>query len=166
MKVELPEKMASTLFTPSRYKIYWGGRGGAKSVSIARALLVLGYSEKHKILCAREIQKSIQDSVHSLLKEQIEELGLQDFYEIQKSTILGRNGTEFLFAGLRSNIANIKSIPNITRAWIEEAQSASATNINMWMLGESERAVLASATALSPSPAPNTKTSASKIFST
>ena len=81
MKVELPEKMASTLFTPSRYKIYWGGRGGAKSVSIARALLVLGYSEKHKILCAREIQKSIQDSVHSLLKEQIEELGLQDFYE-------------------------------------------------------------------------------------
>ena len=129
MKVELPEKMASTLFTPSRYKIYWGGRGGAKSVSIARALLVLGYSEKHKILCAREIQKSIQDSVHSLLKEQIEELGLQDFYETQKSTILGRNGTEFLFAGLRSNIANIKSIPNITRAWIEEAQSASATNI-------------------------------------
>lgn len=129
MKVELPEKMASTLFKPSRYKIYFGGRGGAKSVSIARALLVLGYSEKHKILCAREIQKSIQDSVHSLLKEQIEELGLTDFYEIQKSTILGRNGTEFLFAGLRSNIANVKSIPNITRAWIEEAQSASTANI-------------------------------------
>lgn len=129
MRVELPEKMASTLFRPSRYKIYYGGRGGAKSVSIARALLVLGYSEKHKILCAREIQKSIQDSVHSLLKEQIEELGLSSFYEVQKSTILGKNGTEFLFAGLRSNIANIKSIPNITRAWIEEAQSASPTNI-------------------------------------
>jgi len=129
MKVELPEKMAASLFKPSRYKVYYGGRGGAKSVSIARALLVLGYSEKHKILCAREIQKSIQDSVHSLLKEQIEELGLTDFYEIQKSTILGKNGTEFLFAGLRSNIANIKSIPNITRAWVEEAQSASATNI-------------------------------------
>jgi len=129
VRVELPEKMASTLFRPSRYKIYYGGRGGAKSVSIARALLVLGYSEKHKILCAREIQKSIQDSVHSLLKEQIEELGLSSFYEVQKSTILGKNGTEFLFAGLRSNIANIKSIPNITRAWVEEAQSASPTNI-------------------------------------
>ncbi len=88
-----------------------------------------GSEQKHKILCAREIQKSIQDSVHSLLKEQIEEMGLQSFYEVQKSTIIGRNGTEFLFAGLRSNIANIKSIPNITRAWIEEAQSASATNI-------------------------------------
>lgn len=129
MRVELPEKMAEALFKPSRYKVFYGGRGGAKSVSIARALLVLGYSEKHKILCAREIQKSIQDSVHSLLKEQIAELGLESFYEVQKSTILGKNGTEFLFAGLRSNIANIKSIPNITRAWIEEAQSASATNI-------------------------------------
>lgn len=117
------------LFEPYRYKIFYGGRGGSKSISIARALLIQGASAKHKILCAREIQKSIQDSVHSLLKEQIEELGLSSFYEVQKSTILGKNGTEFLFAGLRSNIANIKSIPNITRAWIEEAQSASADNI-------------------------------------
>ena len=92
-------------------------------------MLIQGYSEKHKILCAREIQKSIQDSVHSLLKEQIAELGLESFYDVQKSTILGKNGTEFLFAGLRSNIANIKSIPNITRAWVEEAQSASVSNI-------------------------------------
>lgn len=129
MKVELPEKMAATLFEPHRYKVYHGGRGGAKSQSIARALLIQGYSEKHKILCAREIQKSIQDSVHSLLKEQIAEIGLESFYEVQKSTIIGKNGTEFLFAGLRSNIANVKSIPNITRAWIEEAQSASVSNI-------------------------------------
>ena len=117
------------LFEPKRYKVFFGGRGGGKSVSIACALLIQGAASKHKILCAREIQKSIQDSVHSLLKEQIEELGLSGFYEVQKSTILGKNGTEFLFAGLRSNIANIKSIPNITRAWIEEAQSASADNI-------------------------------------
>lgn len=142
MRIELPDKMAATLFKPSRYKTYYGGRGGGKSQSIARALLIQGYSEKHKILCAREIQKSIQDSVHSLLIEQIEQLGLQDFYEVQKSTILGKNGTQFLFAGLRSNIASIKSIPNITRAWIEEAQSASATNIKTLALtvraGQSE----------------------------
>jgi phage terminase large subunit len=126
--IKLPQKL-ECLFKPKRYKILYGGRGGAKSMSIARALLIQGAQEKHKILCAREIQKSIQDSVHSLLKEQIDELGLQDFYEVQKSTILGKNGTEFLFAGLRSNIANIKSIPNISRAWIEEAQSASTANI-------------------------------------
>ena len=128
MAINLPLKL-KCLTEPHRYKILFGGRGGAKSQSIARVLLLQGAEQKHKILCAREIQKSIQDSVHSLLKEQIEEMGLQNFYEIQKSTILGKNGTEFLFAGLRSNIANIKSIPNITRAWIEEAQSASASNI-------------------------------------
>lgn len=128
MTIKLPDKL-KVLFEPYRYKVLWGGRGGAKSQSIARVLLLQGAQQKHKILCAREIQKSIQDSVHSLLKEQIEEMGLQNFYEVQKSAIYGKNGTEFLFAGLRSNIANIKSIPNITRAWIEEAQSASASNI-------------------------------------
>lgn len=126
--INLPKKL-KPLTEPYRYKVLWGGRGGAKSQSIARVLLLQGVEAKHKILCAREIQKSIQDSVHSLLKEQITEMGLDGFYQVQKSTILGKNGTEFLFAGLRSNIANIKSIPNITRAWVEEAQSASATNI-------------------------------------
>jgi len=128
MTIQLPEKL-QCLFSPSRYKILYGGRGGAKSMSIARALLIQGAQKRHKILCAREIQKSIQDSVHSLLVEQIEELGLQNFYQVQKSTIIGKNGTEFIFAGLRANIANIKSIPNISRAWIEEAQSATAANI-------------------------------------
>lgn len=128
MTIHLPDKL-QCLFRPSRYKTLYGGRGGGKSQNIARALLIQGASQKHKILCAREIQRSIQDSVHALLAEQIAEIGLADFYQIQQKTILGRNGTEFLFAGLRSNIASVKSIPNITRAWIEEAQSASATNI-------------------------------------
>jgi phage terminase large subunit len=69
-----------------------------------------------------------------LLLEQIEELGLQSFYSHTKTTISGVNGTEFIFAGLRSNVANIKSIPNITRAWVEEAQSASASNIKILAL--------------------------------
>lgn len=130
VKIQLPEK-AQCLFKPSRYKVLWGGRGSAKSQSIARALLIQGASDKHKILCAREIQKSIAESVHSLLVEQIEQLGLVDFYEVQKANIYGKNGTEFLFAGLRSNISNIKSIPNITRAWIEEAQTVSKASMSV-----------------------------------
>lgn len=109
----------------------WGGRGSAKSQSIARALLIQGASDKHKILCAREIQKSIAESVHSLLVEQIEQLGLTSFYEVQKANIYGKNGTEFLFAGLRSNISNIKSIPNITRAWVEESQTVSKASMSV-----------------------------------
>jgi phage terminase large subunit len=69
--------------------------------------------------------------VHSLLAEQIEQLGLQNFYTVQKANIYGKNGTEFLFAGLRTNISNIKSIPNITRAWVEEAQSVSKASMSV-----------------------------------
>lgn len=130
MTIQFPDKL-QCLFKPSRYKVLYGGRGGAKSWGISRALLLQGAQAKHKILCAREIQKSINDSVHALLCEQIASMGLQSFYEVQKTAIIGRNGTEFLFAGLRSNISNIKSIPGITRAWIEEAQTVSNSSMKV-----------------------------------
>lgn len=130
MTIQFPEKLAC-LFKPSRYKVLYGGRGGAKSWGIARALLIQGSQQKHKILCAREIQKSIQDSVHSLLVEQIESLGLGSFYKVTNTSIVGLNGTEFLFAGLRSNVSNIKSIPGITRAWVEEAQTVSNASMKV-----------------------------------
>lgn len=130
MTIEFPEKL-QCLFRPSRYKVLYGGRGGAKSWGIARALLIQGATARHKILCAREIQKSIGDSVHSLLVDQIESLKLGHFYTVTKTSIVGKNGTEFLFAGLRSNISNIKSIPGITRAWIEEAQTVSNASMKV-----------------------------------
>lgn len=130
MSIQFPDKL-KCLFEPARYKVLYGGRGGAKSWGIARALLIQGTTTKHKILCAREIQKSIGDSVHSLLVEQIEALKLEAFYAVTKTSIIGRNGTEFIFAGLRSNISNIKSIPGITRAWIEEAQTVSNSSMKV-----------------------------------
>lgn len=130
MTIQFPDKL-ECLFRPSRYKVLYGGRGGAKSWGIARALLIQGSTAKHKILCAREIQKSINDSVHALLADQIQALSLQGFYDVQKSAIYGRNGTEFIFAGLRSNISNIKSIPGLTRAWIEEAQNVSKSSMKV-----------------------------------
>ena len=70
IQAEFPEKL-QCLFSPSRYKVLWGGRGAAKSWGVARALLILAASRKMRILCAREIQKSIADSVHKLLADQI-----------------------------------------------------------------------------------------------
>ena len=117
------------LFRPYRYKIIHGGRGGAKSWSIARALLMLGASRTLRILCAREIQTSIADSVHHLLSDQIQELGLSSFYDVQNNTIIGRNGTEFLFTGLRSQDVNkIKSKEGLDICWVEEAQAVSKTS--------------------------------------
>lgn len=113
------------LFRPFRYKIYWGGRGGGKSWAIARALVILGAHKKLRILCAREIQHSIADSVHKLLIEQIAELGLESRYRVTQNAILGINGTEFIFKGLRFNVREIKSTEGIDICWVEEAQSVS-----------------------------------------
>ena len=124
MQIEFPDKLR-VLFQPNRYKILYGGRGGAKSWGIARALLILGAQKPLRILCAREIQKSIQDSVHQLLKDQIAALGLEGFYEILNTEIRGKNGSLFMFAGLKHNVGNIKSKEGIDIVWVEEAQTVS-----------------------------------------
>ena len=114
------------LFIPYRYKISYGGRGSAKSWSYARALLQQGVSKKLRILCTREVQKSIKDSVHKLLADQIELMGYSGEYEVLETMIRGRNGTEFLFAGLSSQTAeSIKSFEGVDITWCEEAQTIS-----------------------------------------
>lgn len=124
MLIEFPQAL-EWLFQPARYKIAYGGRGSSKSWSFARALLVKGAAEKKQVLCAREIQKSISDSVHRLLWQQIDAMGLNTFYEVQNARVAGRNGTEFTFAGLRHNINSIKSVEGTDICWIEEAQTVS-----------------------------------------
>lgn len=123
-KIEFPTKL-ECLFQPGRYKVLYGGRGGAKSWGVARALLALGSAKTLRILCAREIQKSITDSVHRLLCDQVASMGLSGFYDPQQTTIKGANGTQFIFAGLRHNINNIKSLEGADIVWVEEAQTVS-----------------------------------------
>lgn len=127
LELSLPEKMGF-LFEPARYKVAYGGRGGGKSHSIAKALLVKGMEKPLRILCAREFQKSIGDSVHKLLADQVKALGLGDFYEVQQTIIKGRNGTEFTFHGLKHNVANIKSVEGSDIAWVEEAHTVSKSS--------------------------------------
>jgi phage terminase large subunit len=125
MASEFPAKLRF-LFKPARYKVAYGGRGGAKSWGYARALLILGAQRKLRILCARETQKSIADSVHKLLSDQIGALGLHEFYQVLKSTIRGANGTEFIFAGIRqSSVGDVKSYEGCDICWVEEAQIVS-----------------------------------------
>lgn len=126
-RVEFPEKL-ECLFKPSRYKVLYGGRGGAKSWGVARALLTLGAAKPLRILCAREFQNSISESVHALLNDQVKALGLESFYEVQNTTIRGKNGTEFYFAGLRHNVTKIKSFEGVDIVWCEEAQTISKTS--------------------------------------
>lgn len=114
------------IFKPYRYKVFYGGRGGAKSQSIARALLIMAARHPLRILCAREVQKSIKESVHQLLKDLIIELGLESFYEILETEIRGINGSLFSFAGLATHtVLSIKSFEGYDICWVEEAQGVS-----------------------------------------
>jgi phage terminase large subunit len=123
-KAEFPLKL-QCLFEKSRYKVLYGGRGGAKSWGVSRALLIKAAKEPLRILCAREFQTSIRDSVHKLLCDQIIALGLLGFYEITQNSIRGKNGSEFAFVGLKNNVANVKSYEGVDIAWVEEAQTTS-----------------------------------------
>jgi len=122
--IEIPYAFRE-LFTPCRLKVFHGGRGGAKSESVGRYLLAVGASEPMKIVCAREYQNSIKDSVHEMLAELIAVHGLSDFYQVLKTEIRGKNGTSFAFVGLHHNIANIKSMYDVKKFWVEEAETVS-----------------------------------------
>lgn len=127
---EFPAKL-QFLFAPYRYKVAYGGRGSSKSWSFARALLIQAASTKLRVLCTREVQKSIKDSVHRLLSDQIESLGLGEFYEILETEIRGRNGSNFVFSGLASQtVESIKSFEGIDIVWCEEAQNISKKSWN------------------------------------
>lgn len=110
---------------PHRYKVVHGGRGGAKSYGIADYLLVAGAEQPLRILCTREFQNSIEDSVHRLLKDRVTALGLDSFYEVQKTVIKGVNGTTFGFEGLKRNIQSLKSWEGADKCWVEEADVVS-----------------------------------------
>ncbi len=124
LNVELPPKLAGALFKPSRYKFIRGGRGSAKSWSVARALIVKAFSKPERILCTREVQKSIKQSVHQLLKDQIASLKLTAFFEVLENEIRGANGSAFYFTGLSDHtVDSIKSFEGCTLVWCEEAHS-------------------------------------------
>lgn len=130
-EAKFPRKL-KCLFQPSRYKFIRGGRGSGKSWGIARALLLLGASRQLRILCTREVQKSIKQSVHQLLSDQIRALGLEDFCEVLATEIRGKNGTQFLFAGLSDMTADsIKSFEGVDIVWLEEAQTLTKRSLTI-----------------------------------
>ena len=130
IEAKLPEAFME-LFKPHRYKVFYGGRGGAKSQSFAIALLMTGRQRKIRVLCAREIQKSIDESVKQLLEDEIDRLGLRGFYTSTKMEIRGANGTTFIFSGLRINVESLKSFKGVTHCWIEEAETVSERSLDI-----------------------------------
>lgn len=110
-----------------RFKVAYGGRGGGKSWTIAEMLVLKAlYEKNHLILCTREFQTSIADSVHKTLVSKIQALGLARWFRITDNSIrCPSSGSEFIFKGLRRNINEIKSTEGVTICWVEEAQAVS-----------------------------------------
>lgn len=124
INAQFPE-WSEDLFRPARYKVFWGGRGAGRSWAFARALLIMGAQRKMRILCAREYQKSIADSVHRLLRDQIDMLQIPGYTVTQREIIHNGTGTNFLFEGLRYNTNRVKSLEGVDICWVEEAESVS-----------------------------------------
>ena len=127
----MPKKAQQVIGSQARYKILYGGRGGGKSYAFADALICKALYNKLRILCTREMQNSIRDSVHKLLSDRITALGFDDYFIVQKDSIVSRIGSEFIFKGLRHNISEIKSTEGIDYCWVEEGERVSE---NSWQV--------------------------------
>ncbi len=124
IKAKIPAVFKPLLTMKKRIKFCYGGRAGGKSYAFADSLLFLGRMKKLFIVCLREIQGSIKDSVHKLLSDRISFYGLKD-YKVSDNKIENKiTGTVFVFKGLRDqDPQKIKSLEGADIAWIEEAQT-------------------------------------------
>ena len=131
LEIYMPEPIQRVMSKPARYRVLSGGRGSAKSYAVANYLIIKAISGKYRILCTREYQSSIKDSVHKLLSDRIRALGLSKFFIIQRDSIRSIFGSEFIFKGLRHSISEIKSTEGIDFCWCEEAEKISEESWNV-----------------------------------
>jgi len=122
----LPLYDRSNPYYKARFLTWYGGRGGRKSWEVARGLLLRGLQDNERILCTREYQNSISDSVISVIEDQADQIGVADYFDFQKTAIYSKvNETEFIFKGIRTNPRSLKSTEGVTICWNEEAQDTS-----------------------------------------
>lgn len=134
LSLEFPRKLSFLLKEPARLKVLYGGRGGGKSINSVRAAIIFAKSRKLEIVCFRELQKSIQESLHGVITNEIEALGLTHEFEIMNAEIIHKmTGARFTFEALRYNISKIKSRARIDIALLEEADNISKTSLDILM---------------------------------
>ncbi|WP_238149052.1 phage terminase large subunit [Arsenophonus endosymbiont of Aleurodicus floccissimus] len=118
------------MFKPKRIKVYFGDRGGMKTVSFAKIALITAAMYKRRFLCLREFMNSIEDSVHAVLHAEVATLGLQARFRVRNSYIEGINAFIFKYGQLARNIASIKSKHDFDVAWVEEAETVSEKSLD------------------------------------
>lgn len=131
-QIEFPDYFED-YFKPARFKGLFGGRGSGKSHCFGGlAVLKCAETPGYRIVCVREVQRSIADSVKQLIEDKIEAYGLTGFFKITDAEIVGLNGSKIIFRGMQNHTAaSIKSLEGFDVAWVEEAQTISAKSLEL-----------------------------------
>lgn len=132
INIDIPAPFVE-LFEPSknwRHIAYHGGRSSGKSTTVALALVAKATSTQLRILCTREFQASLNDSVYKLLADIIDKYKFPN-WTVGREYIRNANGSEFLFAGVRNNVQSIKSMEGIDICWGEEASTFSSESLDI-----------------------------------
>lgn len=128
----LTPRVFEPLLYPSRYKGAYGGRGSGKSHHFAEKVIQAALTSPKRIVCIREVQKSIKESVKRLLEDKIKALEVGSYFQVLDREIRGINGSLIIFQGMQDHTAeSIKSLEGYDIAWVEEAQSLSARSLRL-----------------------------------
>lgn len=131
LEIETP-RVFVPLLDPHRYKGAWGGRGSGKSHFFAELAIEESIRAKLDIVCIREVQRTLGQSVKKLLEAKIEALGVGSHFNVQERLIESRHGGRIIFEGMQNhNAESIKSLEGYDRAWVEEAQSLSQRSLDL-----------------------------------
>lgn len=132
MEVPTAEVFLPLLEPDARYLCAYGGRGSGKSWFFAGLLIDRTYHSNLRVVCIREYQSSIRDSVRQLLVDTIQMLNLGSYYKVTDTEIRGRYGSKIIFKGMQSyNSESIKSLAEYDVAWVEEAQNLSQRSLSI-----------------------------------
>lgn len=133
LRPQTAEVFAPLWVTPSRYKGAWGGRGSGKSNDRAQAVILRMITQPGtRIVCLREVQNSIKDSVYQLLCDWIVRLGVGRMFEVTRDEIRGPGGSLCIFRGMKDqNAESIKSLEGYSVAWFEEAQTCTQRSLDL-----------------------------------
>lgn len=131
LRVEVPRALRPLLI-PARYKGAYGGRGSGKSHFFAEQVVLRCYARHTRVVCIREVQLTIRDSVRQLLVDKIQKLGLGHHFQLFDNEIRGANGSLIIFRGMQSyNAESIKSLEGFDLVWVEEAQTFSQVSLEL-----------------------------------
>ena len=119
---------------PFRHKAIFGGRGSAKSHSVGTILPIITAHETKRVVCGRQFQNSIKDSVKELLEAKINQTGLADQYKIYEREIVHKKTeSRYSFIGLDRNPQSAKSLEGCDIFWGEEANTFSTYSMEILM---------------------------------